>query len=62
MREERNYFNELINDKTDTVIKGMTRGMCEGFARQTNVITKQSDRIAYLEMKLDTLSSYNEES
>ena len=62
MREERNYFNELINDKVDTVIKGMTRGMSEGFAMQTDVISKQSDKIADLEMKLETLSNYNEQS
>ena len=62
MREERNYFNELINDKVDTVIKGMTRGMSEGFAMQTDVILKQSDKIADLEMKLETLSNYNEQS
>ena len=62
IRNERGYIKEIINEKADTVVTGLTRGLCEGLARLTEVIKDQSIKIADLELKIETLTSFNEQS
>ena len=56
IHEERGYIKDIINEKADTVVTGLTRGLCDGLATLTNVIKNQSLKIADLELKIETLS------
>ena len=71
--EERGYVKDLINEKNDTVVAGLTKGLCDGLAKLAEVIKEQSIKIADLEtshnakikdleLKLDTFNSYFENS
>ena len=71
--EERGYIKDLMNEKNDTVVTGLTKGLCDGLAKLTEVIKEQSIKIADLEtshnskikdleLKLETFNSYFENS
>ena len=62
IHDERGYIKDIINEKTDTVVTGLTRGLCDAIAKLTNVIRDQSLKISDLELKIDTLTSFNEQS
>ena len=62
IRDERDYIKEIINEKADTIVTGLTRGLCDGLARVTEVMRDQSLKIEDLELKIETLSSFNEQS
>ena len=59
--EERSYTKELINEKAETVVEGLVKGMGEVNAAVVAIIKEQSENIVNLELKLDTCSAYLEQ-
>ena len=62
IRDERDYIKDIINDKADAIVTGLTRGLYDGIARVADGMNDQRMKIAELELKIETLTSFNEQS